>query len=414
MQVKRYEVESILEAMSRIKKDLGPDAIVLSTRKIKKGKVEMLEVMAARDENTQPMARCEKPSAPLHYGGAVRDGKVDEMAQILREFKEIRDSIIACQRQNTLAGELAEIRETISSFFDALGMRGRKIPQDVSSKLYLKLLGKGFSRAGACRIVDELRRCGNQDYLKNEAAALSAAAEYIGNTLTVAKKNEPGARIRMFVGPPGVGKTTTLAKLAARVSIGEGKKTGLITVDDCRIAAAEQLGAYARIMGLPLLTASTKESFAKAVEKLSDRDVILVDTPGRALPDDGYLNHLRKAMPGHFIEKNLLINATGNEDYLKNILTGYEHLDPNNLIITKVDESRRCGMLYDMICGAKKPVRYVTFGQNVPQDIDDATPEMMVSLMLDGSMSLAGKRTVYPVLYKERDEGGSGGDVARN
>lgn len=398
--------------MTRIKKDLGPEAIVLSTRKIKQGKVEMLEVMAARDENTKPVTYSAKPAAPLNYGNTPGDGQTDEMAQIRREFKEIKDSIILCQRQATLAEELAQIREVIGSFFDVLGMRKEESPGDVSSKVYLKLLQKGFSRAGACRIVEQIRRCGNDDILQSEEMALSAAAEYIGNTLALANKNEPAARISMFVGPPGVGKTTTLAKLAARHSIANGKKTGLITVDNFRIAAAEQLGVYSRIMGLPLQTASTKESFAKAVEKFSDRDVILVDTPGRARPDEEYLSQLQQALPDHFIEKNLLINATGDEEYLKNILTEYGHLDFTNLIVTKLDEARRCGMLYDMIYTARKPVRYVTFGQNVPQDIDDATPEMMASLMLDGMMSCGGRRTSYRDLYKETDEGGPGSDVA--
>jgi len=82
------------------------------------------------------------------------------------------------------------------------------------------------------------------------------------------------------------------------------------------------------------------------------------------------------------------------------VISGYEHLNIDNLIVTKIDESRRCGMLYDMIVRTKKPVRYVTFGQNVPQDIDDATPELIASLMLDGIMTPSGERPAQPVLAR--------------
>lgn len=393
MQVKRYEVTSILEAMNRIKKDLGPDAILLSTRKIKKGVRDMFEVMAARDEHTQPFEYTPKTSKTVRPGGLIGTDQTDALALIRREFQDLKNSLLAGQRQNSLAGELAEVRETINLFFDVLGMSKGRMPQDVSSKLYLKLLGSGFSRAGACRIVDEVNRAAQEEgALVSEAQAVSVAAKCIGKTLAEQEKNVEQKRVRMFIGPPGVGKTTTLAKLAARYSIMNRKKIGLVTVDNFRIAAAEQLGAYARIMGIPLESASTKESFAKALEVFADKDVIFVDTPGRARHDDGYLSQFQQVLPDHGIEKNLLLNATGREDYLTNIFRGYEHLDIDNLIVTKVDESGRCGMLYDMIARAKKPVRYVTCGQNVPQDIEEATPEMMASLMLGVTMPHTDKR----------------------
>ncbi len=400
MQVKRYEVHSILEGMNRIKKDLGPEAIVLSTRKIKKGKVDLFEVMAARDESMQTLMVGDKPALPAERGGLNGAAKMDTIELIRHEFNEFKNLILAGQRQNSLAGELAEIRETISLFFDALGMRQRRMPQDVSTKLYLRLVGKGFSRAGACRIMDEVNRSWKKDAPAGEEEAISVAAIYIGNTLAAGEKNNEHSRVRMFVGPPGVGKTTTLAKLAARDAIMKKKNVGLITVDNFRLAAAEQLGAYARIMGLPLQTASTKESFAKALEAFSGKDVIYVDTPGRTRPDDGYLSRLQQALPNEAIQKNLLINATGNEEYLERVISGYEHLNIDNLIVTKIDESRRCGMLYDMIVRTKKPVRYVTFGQNVPQDIDEATPELIASLMLDGIMTPSGERPAQPVLAR--------------
>ena len=190
MQVKRYEVTSILEAMNRIKKDLGPDAIVLSTRKIKKGVRDMFEVMAARDEHTQPFEYTPKTSKTVRPGGLIETDQTDALALIRREFQDLKNSLLAGQRQNSLAGELAEVRETINLFFDVLGMSKGRMPQDVSSKLYLKLLGSGFSRAGACRIVDEVNRAAQEEgALVSEAQAVSVAAKCIGKTLEKKKKN---------------------------------------------------------------------------------------------------------------------------------------------------------------------------------------------------------------------------------
>ena len=381
MQVKRYEVSSINDAMAKIKNDLGPDAIILSTRKIRNGKQETFEVMAARDENTQLTENVLNRAGTLNKTHSL--GVQDDVFTFFRgELKEIRESIEAFQRQNSLASELAEIKETMNSFFDVLGMRKGRTPQDLNSKIYLRLLGSGFSRASACRIVDAVSQKASAPGQINEAQAMEIAARHIGNSLPVLREPVHEKRIKMFIGPTGVGKTTTLAKLAARYSITKKRSIGLITTDNFRIAAAEQLGTYAKIMGLRMERASTRESFEKALKTLADKDIILVDTPGRARPDDGYLNQLEQTLPDQAIETNLLINATGSEDHLENIISGYSRFRIDHLIVTKIDESRRFGMLYDVIAKTKKPVSYLTCGQNVPQDIEEVTPVRMANLML--------------------------------
>jgi flagellar biosynthesis protein FlhF len=128
--------------------------------------------------------------------------------------------------------------------------------------------------------------------------------------------------------------------------------------------------------------AFTRETFEKALSALADKDIILVDTPGRARPDDGYLHQLEQTLPEQAIEKNLLINATGSEDHLENIVSGYNRFRIDNLIVTKIDESRRFGRLYDIIAHTNKPVTYLTCGQNVPQDIEEVTPARIANLML--------------------------------
>jgi flagellar biosynthesis protein FlhF len=381
MQMKRYEVASMNEAMMKIKNDLGPDAVILSARKIRSGRQEAFEVMAARDENT---LLTENVHNSHGSGPKVRELNCQEdvFTFFRDELKEIRESIKAFQRQNSLSMELAEMKETMNSFFDVLGMRKGRVPRDLNQKVYLHLVGNGFSRAGACRIVDAMNQTASPSGQLDEAEALTLAEKHIMNSLPVLGETGHEKRIKMFIGPTGVGKTTTLAKLAARYSIMKKRKVGLITTDNFRIAAAEQLETYAKIMGLPMERASTRETFAKALRAFADKDIILVDTPGRARPDDGYLNKLEQTLPDQVIETNLLINATGSEDHLENIVSGYSRFRIDHLIVTKIDESRRFGVLYDIISKTDKPVTYLTCGQNVPQDIEEVTPARMANLLL--------------------------------
>ena len=382
MQVKRYEVSSMNDAMVRIKKDLGPDAVILSARKIRNGRQEAFEVMAARDENPPLAENSSGKTDEMVCQPRPLDHQADVFTFFRGELKEIRQSIESIQGQNSLARELAEIKETMNSFFDVLGMRKGRAPQDLNSKVYLHLVGSGFSRASACRIVDALNQSAAKPAQLNEDEALDLAEKQIRNSLPVVRETGSEKRIKMFIGPTGVGKTTTLAKLAARYSIMKKKNVGLISTDNFRIAAAEQLATYAKIMGLRMERASTREAFAKALGTFADKDIILVDTPGRARPDDGYLNQLEQSIPDCSIETNLLINATGSEDHLNNIIEGYSRFRIDHLIVTKTDESRRFGGLYDVIARAKKPVTYLTCGQNVPQDIEEATAARMANLML--------------------------------
>lgn len=379
MQVKRYEVSSMNEAMTKIKSDLGQDAVILSTKKIRVGKQEVFEVMAARDT---PNNNSRTPI--FNQKSTISNSQEDIFAFFKSEMQQIKASVEAMQRQNSLQAELAEMKETMNSFFDVLGMRNGRMPLDLNRKIYLRLTGGGFSRAAACRIVEAVNQSAAGQAGLSEEDALRLAEKHIQNALAIPGEASRKKRVKMFIGPTGVGKTTTLAKLAARYAIMKKKSVGLISADNFRIAAAEQLETYARIMGLRMERASSREGFAKALQSFADKDIILVDTPGRARPDDGYLHQLEQTLPGRAIETSLLINATGSEDYLEQIISGYMRFRVDNMIVTKIDESRRFGMLYEVLSRTRKPVTYWTCGQNVPQDIEEVTPASLTGLMLAG------------------------------
>ena len=241
MQVKRYEVATINEAIGKIKQDLGPDAVILSARKIRAGAKQAFEVTAARDTDTQLPKNLSAATALQKPYTGIQPSE-EGLATLREELKGIKSSLAALQGEQSLRTELAEMKETLNHFFDVVGMRRGRTQMDDHRRLYLHLKESGFSQAAACRIIEAVNaeRSGTGGHADD---LFEAARRYIQKTLPDAPRHEIQKRVQFFLGPTGVGKTTTLAKLAARYALGEKKKVGLINTDNYRIAAAEQLAS---------------------------------------------------------------------------------------------------------------------------------------------------------------------------
>jgi flagellar biosynthesis protein FlhF len=183
-----------------------------------------------------------------------------------------------------------------------------------------------------------------------------------------------------------VGKTTTLAKLAAHYAMSEKLGIGLISADTYRIAAAEQLKTYAKIMGLPIKVVSEKEEFKQALSRFSDKDLVLVDTPGKSRNDEGYMEKLRDFLNvGVPVETNLLLSLTSSRENMLDASARFGMINYDNIIFTKVDEATGFGSMYDVIDHVGKPISYLTNGQNVPNDIEDANPGRIARLIMHQS-----------------------------
>lgn len=185
-------------------------------------------------------------------------------------------------------------------------------------------------------------------------------------------------RVQAFIGPTGVGKTTTLAKVAARYSIYQEQKVGLITLDTYRIGAVDQLRTYAEIMGLPLEVAMTPREFREALERLGDRDIILVDTAGRAPDNKAMLAETRgflEVMPGGDVY--LVLSSTTRRQDLLQAVERFRPLKYNHLIFTKLDETSCPGVVVTVTAAAGVPLAYITTGQDVPDDLEVADPHYL-------------------------------------
>ena len=200
--------------------------------------------------------------------------------------------------------------------------------------------------------------------------------------------NDKKQRIMMLVGPTGVGKTTTLAKLAARFAYGNEKryKTGIITLDTYRIGAVEQLFQYAKMMKLPILDVIEVEDFQNAIKQLSYCDVILIDTTGNSQYDKEKLERLDKFLKHSSakIDVDLVLSAGSKVEDLIEIYNGFSFLEIDTLIITKFDETKIFGNVFSLIYETNTPVSYFSVGQEVPDDLVEAKSEFLVECVFDG------------------------------
>jgi flagellar biosynthesis protein FlhF len=243
--------------------------------------------------------------------------------------------------------------------------------------IYLRLILNGVSRIKALRLVERLKH----DFPPPAADTYEKAAGLTEKLIAASfLKDEPREkRIKAFIGPTGVGKTTTLAKLAAHYCLEKKMKVGLITTDTYRIAASEQLKIYAKIMGIPVEIASCKDKFQQALSNYAEKDLILVDTPGRNHRDEQCMKSLKSVLTDN-METFLLLSPVSSREYLLDAADRFRLFHYDRIILTKLDECTRFGGMIDVLDNIAKPISYVTTGQNVPKDIERATPERLAQL----------------------------------
>ncbi|MBF0351295.1 MAG: flagellar biosynthesis protein FlhF [SAR324 cluster bacterium] len=424
MNLKRYRVNNIQEALQQIKKDLGPDAIIVSTRQVRDGKgafglfgKTMLEVTAARDEKPAPPppTRKEAPvtKTPLGTYSPTSSANLSPepppipavsqlqetrrmLLPIQQEIHELRDlvqnlgkrpTVSEVQSVSQLRGELAEMKHLLHTMaVRNQSMSDLDLPENLLV-LYQQMTFNGMEEKFARRLVMESQKSISQEDLQNFSYVKIFLARMLMKIIKTTNGIERIAsrqKIVALVGPTGVGKTTTTAKIASEQMLRYKRKVALITVDTFRIAAVEQLRTYAKIINAPLSVVSGKAELDRAIAEFADYDVIIVDTGGRSQRDEAQMYELKDLFDGRDRVENILVLSSTTKDFEMNEITRkFGEIPLSSVIFTKLDEGTTYGCLFNHVIRFKKPIAFLTTGQKVPEDIEVATKERLVDLLLN-------------------------------
>ncbi|MFQ5508689.1 MAG: flagellar biosynthesis protein FlhF [Leptospirillia bacterium] len=416
MQIKRFEAENIGKALKAVKKELGPDAVILETRKLGnkgQGGVQVTAAFeqAAGSHKGAPLATlpAERPAtvADPPWVQEERPGKItptlsppaptpktsaspplnDGQGLLIRS--EIESALSPLRDElSGVSARLNEFRLPEPTGFDAMQSEIEKLHAMLSELVtdqrvagmdkalrtaYASLAGRGLPRETAMGLVSKLPN-GDPERLHG---TLAEQVQVAGPVLS----DQATPKRVMFVGPTGVGKTTTLAKIAAHYAITERRKVAMITLDTYRIGAVEQLTTYARIIGVPSATASDNVELAARLTEFADADLILIDTAGRSPKDPDHV-----AMLGDLdlndVEVHLVLPATRPVEDMDAVIRAYAPLSPARLILTKLDESERLGAAVHTALTGGLPLSYLANGQRIPEDLQLASGSWLATRFL--------------------------------
>jgi len=334
MIVKKFYGRTVEETLGKVKEDLGEDATLLLVQKVKKrglkgilGLTEV-EITAAKEINFE----FHEKVFSIPYK--------DEITSELPALYELKDML----RREDVDSDI--INNIISSYIEATG--GNKIKlKDLDTNI-LEILLMGL--------------------IKVEQPALDQS------------------KFRaIFIGPPGVGKTTTLLKLASYYTLEKNRETAIITTDIYRTGAVEQLKMYGKILDIPIEVTFNVREFERALRKSNSKDVVLIDSAGRNRKDGEYIEKLRKfiyTIPLQGLKIYLVMSIIDNSRYLKEIFDTYKQLYPTSIIMTKLDEATSLGNIINVPSYTNLPIAYITNGQNIPGDIEPAESKKLSNLIL--------------------------------
>ncbi len=385
-----------------IRQDLGPEAAVLHTRRVRAGGLlrwlpgmQRIEVAASCDVDVpsrMPLRtpHIAKPTAQLAPRPAAQSTRVAHAYSPMPSATHpprIEDPDNQQRFRSELKTQLADLHQMV----EELQRRGQNSPrQDLSDslfQLFTDLIEADISENLARELVEQVRADAPASELRDHSLLKARLARLVEADIHVSGpiRTLPGRqRLIALVGPTGVGKTTTIAKLAANFRLKEKRKVGLITVDTYRIAAVEQLRTYADIIDLPMEVVSTPKEMRAAVERLRDLDLVLMDTAGRSPRDEVKIQELKSMLAeANADEVHLVLSSVGSVPALARTAEKFAEVGVTSLLMTKLDEATGLGNLLPLLRASKLPLSYLTDGQNVPDDIRPADARRLARSMLN-------------------------------
>ncbi len=363
MKIMKFEGATMREAVAKVKAELGDEAVIVATRQIRRGLLgTAMEISAAIDDGDDDAPRTPRfaaAAAAAHREAqaagpqATNEESVEKlMAPIRSELRSLRALVRASGSDNRgtteLRSELAALRKLIEE------MRIAPTPTPKPN---------------------------NNKYVANEAVSANAplTAPSTGNAI-------------MLVGPTGAGKTTTIAKLAARAALVEGKRVSIVTLDNYRVGGIEQIRTFADLIGVPLHVASSPADLRDYLD--GNDDLVLIDTAGRSPRDNRAIEELAEALPNlPPIEIHLVIPASTSVAAIDDLAHRTRALNPQRLLFTKLDEVNDAPELARSPARLALPITWVTTGQAVPEDLEEPTSARLLELASAGLGGISNSRT---------------------
>jgi len=400
LKLKTFTAPTYQEALEKIKKELGDDVVIVSSKEIKRKTLTspgLYEVVVAIEDNKQIKEnRIDKKDDVLiklsnaakeinsltktqnsfnnHYEKECNEDKIKELQ---KEIKEIVDTL------KYLQASIWEIKE-----------QELEIPPEFS-EIYALAKASGINKNHLDEIMKLTIKYMPIKMRKNRVAIKRYFHTLLKKMIPIRIEREltpPHKKILMFVGPTGVGKTTTIAKLAARYAykLSRRYKVGIITLDTYRIGAVEQLMTYAKMMRLPIETVVDPSDFEEALNALRHNDYILIDTVGSSQHDKEKIEKLANFLKVNTfteININLVLSAVSKYEDLMDSYKNFSILPIDTLIFTKLDETKTYGNLFSLLINTKKPVSYFSIGQEVPDDLIEASSDYLLKGILDKELN---------------------------
>lgn len=409
MIVKKYTGSSETEAVMKAKEDLGSNAVVLNVKIMKQRgfaklfKKDFVEITAALEERDfEQNVNSKKPTFSQARDEAVQkqNSKIDLRADDTSAIPSVSmhkadtiehklDSLHDMLRNQMVKEEEAprDTRETVPE------NTGRENTANFKSLklIYNKLIENEVDEKYANAIINDI-----ESSLKKESNLDSILASVYQKIIL--KLGEPEGienngrhKVVFFVGPTGVGKTTTIAKLASDVKIRQNSKVAMVTADTYRIAAVEQLNTYANILDVPVSVIYSPSEITEALEDLSDYEMIFIDTAGRSHKNEEQrrelmemIDNVRSSFEDVEVLVFLVLSVTTKYRDIISICDAYKELSGYRLLFTKLDETNSLGNILNIKLYTQEPLSYMTYGQNVPDDIERADVQKLAKSLLGG------------------------------
>lgn len=392
MIIKKFQANNETEAIMLAKEELGKDAIVMNIKSISpKGiyklfRKPLVEVTAAIDDNIT----YKRDKAPIQIKQSFPDIIYDEPAATPKPMvNHAHESSAIEEKLNNLQNLIEkqmEDKETVKNENTKVKASNKNLAciQLIYNQLIMNEVDEKYANQVISEIEGTLKKDSSMDNILS--SIYQKIILKLGQPVTI-DLNGNSPKFVFFIGPTGVGKTTTIAKIASKLIVEKKSKVAFLTSDTYRIAAVEQLRTYANILGIPLKVVYNVEEIEQSRKEFADYDIVFVDTAGRSHKNKNQrddIEALINAIPKNEREIYLVISATTKYRDLISITEAYTEMIGYNLIFTKLDETNSVGNLFNIRMLTNAPLSYVTFGQDVPDDIDRIDPQSIAKQLLRG------------------------------